>query len=109
MSSIRPIIRKNLIYAKRNSFKSILQLFYPCIFLAVFIYITKTDKEDSSQPAITHYDQVNIFNIKNIESYQYDKIISQWEDMSYAIIGADDKINKDLEEFLIKTAGKFHC
>jgi hypothetical protein len=106
MSSIKPIIRKNLIYAKRNSFKSLIQLFYPCLFLVLFILLKKEDKGESPQDPMTHYDQINILSIKNVESFQYDKIISGWGDSCYAVIGQDENTVEKFKNFIINTASK---
>lgn len=106
MSSIKPIIRKNLIYAKRNSFKSLIQLFYPCIFLVIFISLKNEDKEDTPQDPMSHYDQINILSIKNDESFQYYRIVSKWQDSCYGIIGQDEKVAEDLKKFIVNTASK---
>lgn len=106
MSSIKPIIRKNLIYAKRNSFKSLIQLFYPCIFLVMFIALKNEDKKDIPQDPMSHYDQINNLIIKNEESFKYDRIISKWQDSCYGIIGQDEKVAEDLKNFILKTASK---
>ena len=50
MSAIRPLIYKNLIYVKRNIFKTILQLFYPCIIMIIMISFLSSEDKVSDIP-----------------------------------------------------------
>ncbi len=50
MRTIRPLVIKNLIYVKRNIFKTILQLFYPCIIMIIMISFLSSEDKVSDIP-----------------------------------------------------------
>jgi hypothetical protein len=104
MTSIKPIIRKNLIYAWRSKVTTLFSLFYPCIFLSIFILISNSDNKSASKEPQTYYNFLKNFNL--IDDYKYVNIWSISQEDSYAIIGENPKITQDLKDYLVMIKSK---
>lgn len=69
-AQIKPIIKKNLIIVKRNSFKNILQLFYPSIILIFFISILQHDKI-KPKPEKDYHNYESNYSFKSLVERKY--------------------------------------
>ena len=95
--SIKPIIKKNLIYAKRNIFKTLLQLFYPCLFLILIISLV--DENVLGMDERTYDEYITEINLNDLDCpilYNYENI---------AIIGNNNKLSKNLSNYLLNSEG----
>ena len=100
MTYIYPIVKKNLIYVKRNFFKSLIQLFYPTFALLLFIYITIKTKADEPKKEETYDHYEETFNFAKLRDKKYDLIRSGKNQDSFAVIGnAND--TSILKEFIL--------
>ena len=101
---ITALITKNMIFIKRNLCKSIFQLFYPCLFLTFFIFISRSAniKNVQSDPKTSYYDKIPQINLYD-DNYQSADIIGRSGKKSYAFIIDNEELNKTLNEFLPKT------
>lgn len=100
MAPIKPIIKKNLIYIRRNIFKSFLQLFYPTISLIVFTYLLNMNGIDPSSrseesQSQSHYDMVQKLSLNHTD---YSPIIQYYGQI--VIIGDNQHITSKLEKFM---------
>jgi hypothetical protein len=100
MTNFKPLIRKNLIYVKRNIFKTLIQLFYPCIFLGVFLAIWVSNNGDEPQPAMTHYDYAANLDLQNAN---YSEMGYYGDDI--ATIGNNSTVDQKLTYYLKNITG----
>ena len=64
--ALRPLILKNLILVKRNIFKTLLELFYPCIILIIMISFLSTKEK------FIHIPEISFSNVSSIISLNDD-------------------------------------
>ena len=103
MTAITPIIKKNLIYSKRNILRTLLQLFYPCILLWIFALMYDSS-EDIPMESKTYYEYST--TIDSSQTYYFDEIISSSEENCYAIIGKDEYYRTKITSYLIEDLSK---
>ena len=103
MTAITPIIKKNLIYSKRNILRTLLQLFYPCILLWIFAMMYDAT-EDIPMESKTFYEYSTM--IDPSQTYYFDDIFSNSEENCYAIIGKDEHYRKKITSFLMEDSSK---
>ena len=67
MTHIWPIVVKNFIYVKRNIFKTIFQVLYPCLYVVFIglIFNTMKSEKDSKVNKETFYDKLDIYEFPN--------------------------------------------
>lgn len=101
--SIKPIIRKNLIYAKRSLFSTLFQLFFPCIIIGMFINTYMNVNEDKGMEEKTYENYKNILYLGTNEKakyFNYRGISSQDDYDSFAIIGDNSNLSEKLTNYL---------
>ncbi len=103
MTAILPIIKKNFIYSKRNFFRTLLQLFYPCIILWIIIYMYESGNDTPIEER-TYYEFS--YDIDTKEKYYFEEISSTLSEFSYAIIGKEDSYRNKISSILTQELGK---
>jgi hypothetical protein len=97
MTAIKPIIKKNFIYSKRNFCRTLFQLFYPCIFLWIIgLMLNKIENIPIKEQTYYEYSKV----LDTLENSNFREISSVTSQSSYAVIGKDDLYREKLIEIL---------
>ena len=95
MGVLRPLILKNLIHVKRNIFKTILQLFYPCIIMIIMISFLSTNDKLIEMPEMNYS---NFSSNINLADDNYSLLFDLFEKGDLALISKNEVISEKFKD-----------
>ena len=99
------LVQKNLIYIRRNIIKSLLQLFYPCLILIMFISVLDDQKnimsKEHDMPKSSYMDMKQDINFFDDNYYQ--NFFNELEDeqKNLTILVDDKSLETSVKDFIM--------